>query len=168
MVHYDEVLDKQREIIYNDRKQVLKNNIDSIVKEFISYFCDNVINMSNKKDEKIIKSLEKQENISINKDNIENLKEKIYNRYCIKAKEIGEEGFKTRIQSKLLFTIDDNWIDHLETMEDIKTNMELRVYGGYNPVDEYKIEGRKEFELLIYKIRMNFICQLLFDENYIE
>ena len=168
MVHYDEVLDKQREIIYNDRKQVLKNNIDSIVKEFISYFCDNVINMSNKKDEKIIKSLEKQENISINKDNIENLKEKIYNRYCIKAKEIGEEGFKTRIQSKLLFTIDDNWIDHLETMEDIKINMELRVYGGYNPVDEYKIEGRKEFELLIYKIRMNFICQLLFDENYIE
>ena len=168
MVHYDEVLDKQREIIYNDRKQVLKNNIDSIVKEFISYFCDNVINMSNKKDEKIIKSLEKQENVSINKDNIENLKEKIYNRYCIKAKEIGEEGFKTRIQSKLLFTIDDNWIEHLETMEDIKTNMELRVYGGYNPVDEYKIEGRKEFELLIYKIRMNFICQLLFDENYIE
>lgn len=168
MVRYDEVLDKQREIIYNDRKQVLKNNIDSIVKEFISYFCDNVINMSNKKDEKIIKSLERQENIKITKDNIDNLKEKIYNRYCAKAKEMGEEGFKTRIQSKLLFTIDDNWIDHLETMEDIKTNMELRVYGGYDPVGEYKIEGRKEFELLIYKIRMNFICGLLFDEKYIE
>ena len=168
MVRYDEVLDKQREIIYNDRKQVLKNNIDSIVKEFISYFCDNVINMSNKKDEKIIKSLEKQENIEIKKDNIDNLKEKIYNRYCEKAKEMEEEGFKTRIQSKLLFTIDDNWIEHLETMEDIKTNMELRVYGGYNPVDEYKIEGRKEFELLIYKIRMNFICGLLFDEKYID
>lgn len=168
MVRYDEVLDKQREIIYNDRKQVLKNNIDSIVKEFISYFCDNVINMSNKKDEKIIKSLEKQENIEIKKDNIDNLKEKIYNRYCEKAKEMEEEGFKTRIQSKLLFTIDDNWIEHLETMEDIKTNMELRVYGGYNPVDEYKIEGRKEFELLIYKIRMNFISKLLFDVNYID
>ena len=122
--------------------------------------------MLNKKDEKIIKSLEKQENIKIDKNNIENLKEKIYNRYCSKAKEI-EEGFKTRIQSKLLFTIDDNWIDHLETMEDIKTNMELRVYGGYDPIGEYKIEGRKEFEFLIYKIRMNFICGLLFDTNYI-
>lgn len=167
MVFYDEVLDKQRKIIYKDRKQVLKNNIDNIVKDFISYFCDNIINMLNKKDEKIIEILEKQENIKISKDNIETLKEKIYDRYCKKTEKIGEEGFKTKIQSKLLFTIDDNWIQHLETMEDIKNNMELRVYGGYNPIDEYKIEGRREFEFLIYKIRMNFISRILFDTNYI-
>ena len=168
LVKYDEVLDKQREIIYNNRKQVLKNNINIIVKEFISYFCDNIINMSHQKDEKIIKSLERQENIKINKDNIYNLKEKIYNRYCEKAKEIGEEGFKTKIQSKLLFTIDDNWIQHLETMEDLKANMELRAYGGYKPTEEYKIEGRKEFEFLVHKIKMNFVSQILFNVNYIE
>ncbi len=39
---------------------------------------------------------------------------------------------------------------------------------GHNPIDEYKIEGRKEFEFLVYKIKMNFICKLLFDTIYIE
>ena len=167
MVYYDEVLDKQREIIYNDRKQVLAQNITEIVENFISYFCDNIVKISNSKDERIIKSLEQQEHIQVNQKNIGILKEKIYNRYKDKENELGRENFLTQVQSKLLMIIDDNWIEHLETMEDIKANMELRVYGGYNPIDEYKIEGSKEFDLLKYKIKMNFVCQLLFNENYI-
>lgn len=167
MVYYDEVLDKQREIIYNDRKQVLSKNITEIVENFISYFCDNIVKISNIKDERIIKSLEQQENIQVNQKNIGILKEKIYNRYKEKEKKLDKENFLTQVQSKLLMIIDDNWIEHLETMEDIKANMELRVYGGYNPIDEYKIEGSKEFDLLKYKIKMNFVCQLLFNENYI-
>lgn len=166
LVEYDEVLDKQREIIYTDRKKVLKSNIDDIVKKFISYFCDNIIKMLNKKDEKIIKSLEKQENIIINEKNLETLKEKMYSRYAKKEEEL-KGDFKTKVQSKLLFMIDYNWIEHLEAMEDIKTNMELRVYGGYDPINEYKIEGRKEFEFLNYRIKMNFVSWLLFDEKYI-
>lgn len=39
---------------------------------------------------------------------------------------------------------------------------------GHNPISEYKIEGKKEFELLIYKIKMNFVCKLLFNSMYIE
>lgn len=167
MVYYDEVLDKQREIIYNDRKQVLAQNITEIVENFISYFCDNIVKISNSKDERIIKSLEQQEHIQVNQKNIGILKEKIYNRYKDKENELGRENFLTQVQSKLLMIIDDNWIEHLESMEDIKANMELRVYGGYNPIDEYKIEGSKEFDLLKYKIKMNFVCQLLFNENYI-
>lgn len=167
MVYYDEVLDKQREIIYNDRKQVLSKNITEIVENFISYFCDNIVKISNIKDERIIKSLEQQENIQVNQKNIGILKEKIYNRYKEKENKLDKENFLTQVQSKLLMIIDDNWIEHLETMEDIKANMELRVYGGYNPIDEYKIEGSKEFDLLKYKIKMNFVCQLLFNENYI-
>ena len=52
-------------------------------------------------------------------------------------------------------------------MENIKSNMELRVYGGYDPIEEYKIEGRKEFDFMIYKIKMNFINEILFGKKYI-
>lgn len=129
LVCYDEVLDKQRNLIYNNRIEVLKENLDFVVKRFIIYFCDMIIKKENKKDVKIIEILQKQENITITKENLVELQDKIYNRYLKKKREIGENNFNNRVRNELLAIIDNNWREHIETMEDLKTNMELRVYG---------------------------------------
>ena len=104
--------------------------------------------------------------MTINKDTIEELVSRILDRHNNKKQKVGENEFIKIEKRKLLQVIDKNWIEHLEIMEELKENMELRVYGGYDPVDEYEKEGKQEFNRLIYKIKMNTVSQLLFECDY--
>ena len=129
LVYYDEVLDSQRNVIYKDRREVIKGNLDYIIKNFIKYFCNIIVKKENETDIKIIDSLQKQEKIIINEENLVELQNRIYNKYVNKKYDIGEEKFETKVKNELLEIIDSNWREHIETMEDLKMNMELRIYG---------------------------------------
>lgn len=168
LVQYDEILNKHRETIYTDRKKILYNNTEEIIKKFISYFCDKIIIDNTEKAKAFLKEISKNENMIITRGNIEQIKEKIVERYQKKRIEIGEEEFSKKEKRKLLLIIDNNWSDHLEIMEELKENMELRAYGRHNPVEEYQKEGKKELDRLVDKIKMNMISQLLFECNYYE
>ena len=129
LVYYDEVLDSQRNVIYKDRREVIKGNLDYIIKNFIKYFCNIIVKKENETDIKIIDSLQKQEKIIINEENLVELQNRIYSKYVNKKYDIGEEKFETKVKNELLEIIDSNWREHIETMEDLKMNMELRIYG---------------------------------------
>ena len=167
LVQYDEVLNKHRKIIYSDRKAIVKGNTENIVKEFIEYFCNQIIIDNKPITRQLIEQLEKTENMTINKDTVEELVSRILDRHNNKKQKVGENEFIKIEKRKFLQVIDKNWIEHLEIMEELKENMELRVYGGYDPVDEYEKEGKQEFNRLIYKIKMNTVSQLLFACDYI-
>lgn len=167
LVYYDEVLNKQREIIYNERRILLKSGTEKTIKEFISYFCQQIINDNSLKAEQVKQKLEEVENIKISNANIGKLKKKIYKRYDSKKQEVGKDFSKIE-KNNLLKMIDENWVQHLEIMEELKDNIELRIYGGHNPIREYNLEGKKLFDNLINKIKMNTVSQLLFKTNYID
>ena len=112
--------------------------------------------------------MEEYEKINITEQNLKELEQKIYNRYKVQENEVGKTEFHEIEKKRILKVIDENWIEHLETMEYLKDNIELRVYGGYDPIQEYEKEGKKLFDKLIYKIKMNIINQLLFKNNYIK
>ena len=168
MVNYDKTLNIQRRIIYGDRKQILEGIFEKTIKNFIDYYCEQIIKENTEKSNKVKQKLEEYEKINIREQNLKELEQKIYNRYKVKENEIGKTEFHEIEKQRILKVIDENWIDHLETMEYLKDNIELRVYGGYNPIQEYEKEGKKLFDKLIYKIKMNIINQLLFKNNYIE
>lgn len=168
MVNYDKTLNIQRRIIYGDRKQILEGIFEKTIKNFIDYYCEQIIKENTEKSNKVKQKLEEYEKINIREQNLKELEQKIYNRYKMKENEIGKTEFHEIEKQRILKVIDENWIDHLETMEYLKDNIELRVYGGYNPIQEYEKEGKKLFDKLIYKIKMNIINQLLFKNNYIE
>lgn len=168
MVNYDKTLNIQRRIIYGDRKQILEGIFEKTIKNFIDYYCEQIIKENTEKSNKVKQKLEEYEKINITEQNLKELEQKIYNRYKMKENEIGKTEFHEIEKQRILKVIDENWIDHLETMEYLKDNIELRVYGGYNPIQEYEKEGKKLFDKLIYKIKMNIINQLLFKNNYIE
>ena len=168
MVNYDKTLNIQRRIIYGDRKQILEGIFEETIKNFIDYYCEQIIKENTEKSNKVKQKLEEYEKINIREQNLKELEQKIYNRYKMKENEIGKTEFHEIEKQRILKVIDENWIDHLETMEYLKDNIELRVYGGYNPIQEYEKEGKKLFDKLIYKIKMNIINQLLFKNNYIE
>ena len=168
MVNYDKTLNIQRSIIYGDRKQILEGIFGETIKNFINYYCEQIIKENTEKANKVKQKLEEYEKIDITQQNLKELEQKIYNRYKTKENEIGKTEFHEIEKKRILKVIDENWIEHLETMEYLKDNIELRVYGGYNPIQEYEKEGKKLFDKLIYKIKMNIINQLLFKNNYIE
>ncbi len=168
MVNYDKTLNIQRRIIYGDRKQILEGIFEKTIKNFIDYYCEQIIKENTEKSNKVKQKLEEYEKINIREQNLKELEQKIYNRYKMRENEIGKTEFHEIEKQRILKVIDENWIEHLETMEYLKDNIELRVYGGYNPIQEYEKEGKKLFDKLIYKIKMNIINQLLFKNNYIE
>ena len=166
LVYYDEILNKQRQIIYKERRQLLEGQVEATSKKFISYFCEQILEDNSSEALDIIQKLEEAENMKIDKQNIEELKKRIYKTYDNKKIEIGEK-FEKIEKNKMLMLIDEYWIEHLEIMEELKDNIELRVYGGHNPIQEYNLEGKKLFDNLIHKIKMNVTSQLLFKINYI-
>ena len=168
MVNYDKTLNIQRRIIYGDRKQILEGVFEETIKNFIDYYCEQIIKENTEKANKVKQKLEEYEKINITEQNLKELEQKIYNRYRAKENEIGKTEFHEIEKERIIKVIDENWIEHLETMEYLKDNIELRVYGGYNPIQEYEKEGKKLFDKLIYKIKMNIINQLLFKNNYIK
>ena len=168
MVNYDKTLNIQRRIIYGDRKQILEGIFEKTIKNFIDYYCEQIIKENTEKSNKVKQKLEEYEKINIREQNLKELEQKIYNRYKMKENEIGKTEFHEIEKQRILKVIDENWIEHLETMEYLKDNIELRVYGVYNPIQEYEKEGKKLFDKLIYKIKMKIINQLLFKNNYIE
>jgi preprotein translocase subunit SecA len=63
-----------------------------------------------------------------------------------KKKELGEEQFYTFARALLLQTIDLLWVDHLETMDYLRSSVNLRAYGQRDPLVEYKKEGLDHYK----------------------
>lgn len=166
LLYYDETLNYQRKIIHKNRKQILNKNIESKIKEFIELFCEELITTQNPKINEYKKELEEKEKIEISKENIEELKSKIIKRYESKIEEVGQDIFFEHQKNRILNVIDECWIEQLEIMEDLKNNIELRIYGGHNPIEEFKIEGKKYFDQMNKKIKMNIVTKLLFNSDY--
>lgn len=166
LVYYDDILSKQRKIIYRDRRKIFVENIDNIIEDFISFFCQYIFNANSEKAKRMINMIEEFESIKINEKDLKLFKDKIYNRYIKKKKLIGENKFIEIQRYKMLKIIDEEWIIYLEKMEDIEQGIELQMYGKYNPIDKYAVIAKKEFDNLIKNIKLNIITQLLFSVNY--
>ncbi len=166
MVQYDDILNIHKEIIYKDRKKVLEGKSIEVAKDFISYFCNKVIEDNNDKAKKVIKSIESEEKIQMNRENINEIIEKVKNRLLEKEEELGNQKLEKVLRTLLLKIVDENWTEHLEKMEDLKLNIELRAYGGHDPLREYEKEGKTNLDRIIDKIKMNFVNQVLFNANY--
>ncbi len=65
---------------------------------------------------------------------------------ALKRKELGDEQFYKSIQRLLFQTIDLLWVDHLETMDYLRSSVNLRAYGQRDPLVEYKKEGLSQFK----------------------
>ena len=68
--------------------------------------------------------------------------------YEAKEQEVGLSPMRQLEKYVLLRTIDELWMDHIESMEQLRDSVRLRAYGQRDPLVEYKIEGQKMFEQL--------------------
>lgn len=181
VLEYDDVMNKQREIIYKQRRQILTSNTieDSVVK-MMSSDITNVLNVYLSNDEGLeeidydalntaINSIignhniiDKQKYIGMSEDEIT---EKIiedsksaYNNRVDKFKNTNMlETYRNIEKYLMLKIVDEKWMDHIDNMSHLKEGIYLRAYGQSNPLDAYKIESFELFEDMSEEIKLDSI-----------
>lgn len=180
LLQYDNVMNKQREIIYGQRAQVLNGeNIKDHIQSMISDIIEAVVNAhtgdERQREEWDIKGLVKYlENVFIPKGlvKVEDLNNKTKNEiiqelvdisqklYEQKEAEFEPEQMREVERVVLLRTVDLKWMDHIDAMDQLKQGIGLRAYRQSDPVQEYQIEGMNMFDEMIYNIKEDTIRYL--------
>jgi len=173
LLQYDNVMNKQREIIYNERREVLngqsmKDNIMSMLKDVVETAVRAHISDDRHKDDWDIKGLIKYMDDILNLRNsfsedelssldshsiVTRILDKAMNLYAQKEKEFTEEQIREIERVVLLRTVDMKWMDHIDAMDQLKHGIGLRAYKNVDPVQEYQIEGMNMFDEMIYSIK---------------
>ena len=174
VLQYDDVMNKQRQIIYTQRNQVLdgadmKASIRSMIAEqvtttipmFLHQDSDpaewNILGLKNQFVGMLAGDLIPTDPAEIAKINVAELTEQITNRlyelYEEKEAEMGVETMRELERVVLLKQVDTHWIDHLSAMEDLKQGIGLRSFAQKDPATEYRHEGFDMFDEMIAGIR---------------
>lgn len=166
LLDYDDVLRKQREIMYEQRNYVLENeNVHDIVRDMIDRVISDVVAAnvdSSHHDDAVdynsviqgleVLGLESKDNVKLEeiqgKDKDATAKycsEKIFNLYDDKIKDIREQ-FQQFEKTIVLRNMDRNWIEHIDMMDKLRNGIHLRSYAQNNPLQAYIQEGYEMFE----------------------
>lgn len=166
LLDYDDVLRKQREIMYEQRNFVLENeDVHGIVRDMIDRVIDSVVDANvdhTRHDESVdyagvlqgleLLGLEEKDNLKLEeiqgkeKDDVTKYcAEKIFTLYDDKIKDIRDE-FKQFEKTIVLRNMDRNWIEHIDIMDKLRNGIHLRSYAQNNPLQAYIQEGYEMFE----------------------
>ena len=175
VLQYDDVMNKQRVIIYKQRREVLDgdnlteeigNMIDSVVNTIVPQYITN--------DSKDIEGLKKEiftefgiESLDILKqekfeaeDVIKELSEKAHNIYNTKSEKFGE-SMRELERVITLKIVDEKWMEHIDNMDELKNGVGLRAYAQKDPVVVYRMEGFDMFDEMVYDIQYDVVKLLM-------
>ncbi len=178
VLKYDDVMNAQREIIYAQRRQVLDgenindsilNMIDSISEDVVNMYVeseDNTVNIESLNTEILnIFGIDILDIIKENKSNpsaiSEELKKKAHEKYQQKEAEMGSEQLRELERVVMLKVVDEKWMDHIDSMDELKDGIGLRAYGQKDPVVQYRIEGFDMFDQMVADIKVDVVKILM-------
>ena len=172
VLKYDDVMNAQREIIYAQRREVLdgENIHDSIV-NMVEFVCEALpsmfieaesgeLNVESLNTEIVnILGIEMLDFLKANKNNpekiVEELKEKALEIYKQKEEEITSEQMRELERIVMLKVVDEKWMNHIDSMDELKNGIGLRAYGQKDPVVQYRLEGFDMFDEMINDIKFD-------------
>ena len=187
VVEYDDVMNKQREIIYGKRHKILKtagqNNLElkEETQEKMSQYLTNLVNMYSPEglekieEEQIINGFcevlpvdpssqsrlkEQIEKTKSSGEIIDFLTKILLEAYESRENQVGHELMREIEKFVWLQSIDRLWIDHLDAMDNLREGVGLRGYGQQDPLVEYKKEAFTSFERLMGMIEEEVIKRL--------
>lgn len=179
VLEYDDVMNKQREIIYKERRKVLegqniKEEISEMIKKQIQKVIDKTISDNSTADEWNFDNINHNLSmllrfpINIEPDNnlekselFDKVLELANEKYLEKENTIGEVNMRELERVILLQVVDSKWMDHIDAMDQLKQGIGLRAIGQDNPVRAYQIEGFDMFDQMIDSIQEDTVSYLL-------
>ena len=181
-LQFDDVMNSQREIVYGERRKVLDGiDMHETIENMIKDIVESTVSMYMSVDDGIAEDKKALENSIYqifdieykienkkSKDVINELKEIALKKFKEKEEEFGEEQFRKFERYVMLRTVDDKWMEHLETMEQLKSSVNLRAYGQKDPVTEYRMESYDIFNEMSEKIKENVVRVVLHQSKITE
>ena len=185
VLQYDDVMNKQRMVMYQERMNVLRgNDVHEQVLKFIpDYVAETISSTVNIEDmpelwneEELNKALEAKllpEGTNyVTRERLikwdyelalKKISKKVVKEYEKKIADLKEMGvdFSTIERRVLLMTVDRNWIDHIDAMDQLRKGISLRAFGQVDPIISYKKEGFDMFDEMVERIQRTTISVLL-------
>ena len=175
VLEYDDVMNKQRELIYAQRNKVLdgenvKESVISMINSTIDAAVANFLNDEQIHDNWNLDGLKRYTNgwLTTNDDlNFDTytlantsvvdvadmLKQKALDIYEAKEKQYGESVVRDMERYVLLRAVDTNWMEHIDAMDEMRRGIGLRAYGQHDPIVAYRNEGYDMFAAMTESIR---------------
>ena len=173
VLEYDDVMNRQRELIYSQRNQVLDGeDIHETVGKMINGFIENEVKhycAEEVADDWNLDGLRetfgwllkqgdlvytKEEFQSLEEEDVLNtIKQRAAELYAAREAEYSSEVMRELERVMLLKSVDINWMEHIDAMDQLKQGINLRAYGQHNPVIEYRNEGFDMFSAMTDAIR---------------
>ena len=186
VLEYDDVMNTQRNIIYDERRKVLdgediRESIDKMISEFISSTVNDALAGGTAENQEYLnevvapfeKYFLKRGEITMESLGgkakadkiIEAVSEAARRVYAEREKEFGLDPNGVPIMREIervvmLRVVDEYWMDHIDAMDELKRGIGLRGYGNIKPIDAYKQEGFDMFEAMINGIREETVRRL--------
>ena len=175
VLQYDDVMNKQREIIYAQRREVLdgenlKDNIDAMIDNVAEVTVSEYVNANSKDKEGLMQEVTNEFGImeldSLNNDRSDEedmtkeLKAKAHAIYNEKSEKFGD-SLRELERVVLLKIVDQKWMEHIDNMDELKNGVGLRAYGQHDPVVVYRTEGGEMFEQMVYDIKSDVVKLLM-------
>lgn len=183
VLNYDDVLNKQREIIYTQRSQVLDGedlhaSILNMMHELAVESVNNYLLDDEDRDNWNLIGLKdhflgwvlRDEDLDYSDDQLEEIKkadvaklleDRMLEIYSAKEAEFGGELIRELERVILLKVVDTKWMNHIDDMAELKKGIGLRAFGQKNPVVEYRYEGFEMFDAMVEAIREDTVRMLL-------
>lgn len=183
VLNYDDVLNKQREIIYTQRSQVLDGedlhaSILNMMHELAVESVNNYLLDDEDRDNWNLIGLKdhflgwvlRDEDLDYSDDQLEEIKkadvaklleDRMLEIYSAKEAEFGGELIREFERVILLKVVDTKWMNHIDDMAELKKGIGLRAFGQKNPVVEYRYEGFEMFDAMVEAIREDTVRMLL-------
>ena len=180
ILEYDDVMNQQREVLYEQRRRILRNEslrdtinemIDKLVTEAVDTYADEKLYPEEWDYEGLHKHLsqyfltsELMSTVEMEEYTRQELDERLHeiahSEYQDRVDLLGEAMFGQLEKAIMLRVVDSKWMEHLDNMDMLREGIGLRAYGQKNPLVEYKFEAYDMFQHMIESIQDETIMAL--------
>ena len=183
VLQYDDVLSKQREIIYKQRNEILDgadvheeilgmidSSVQGVVARYLALEAEKEKwNLEGLKDYYLGWALES-DSLNFSEEELKNqtiqsitdfIIQKCREKFKLLADNYTEESVKNLERTSLLKVVDKHWMDHMDAMEELKRGIGLRAYAQKDPIIDYRMEGFDMFDAMISDIKEETVKSVL-------
>ncbi len=177
-LQYDDVMNRQRELIYGQRDRVLNGEelkpsimhmLEDSINDSVDFYCSdalkqedwNVAGLREKFKGWLCDENDFTEDVLDREEIKATLLERGINRYEEREEELTSEVMRDLERMVLLHNVDSQWMDHIDNMDELRRGIGLMAYGQQDPIVAYRINGSDMFDEMNLSIREDTVKQIL-------
>ncbi len=181
VLQYDDVINQQRTVIYDERRKVLLGEdlketvismLDDVVKQVVEYYAGENTYSDEWDLDGLLKHMEQNVIPGLTftaddlkdkqkEDVIELFTQQAHRVYAEREEELTPQMMRQIERSLLLVMIDRKWMDHIDAMDQLRGGIGMRAYGQRDPLVEYKYEAFEAFQDMVYSIKEDVVRSIL-------